>query len=577
MAIQIPFQSGRQVAPTGSSGGVFADRGLGDTSGPLRSVAGYLGQLGNIFEELDRRQIAAEQNAELINGQAQADKLINDHKLFLESGPDVALDDNGNTTYKENWNKTLKDIKKISGGFVWKDSQAAMENWVGRSEPSWQFKNADMPARISMSNKIVADLKADLDGISSMTISSDTVHKRLGIDSRPFFTADPRVDQIIKEEKGGKPDLQDDIINRTALMENEIEKAVAGGHISAEQGVALAKSSSTVLGRAHDEMTALVRVDGLYDANKNLPYDVARANVNAESNLTNAERSGVLTRLANDEAIRQKQIDAQQKAESQSLWDSILDNTFTPESARATSLDADEQHKFNTWNNSRIDRLNKGETVVTDRAVFTRLKDLAVAINDDRASRKVAQDALIDAAMQGKINDDDNTIVDNMIRTSYTAARKGAESNARFVGIKQIVGVEPDTTITPGEAVAKEIAKLRGLAQTESEKLRWSLYDDYMEDMREWFEEPKNKDKVKESYRVTKSKAAQYKAISDLSDAEIGAFRSLERAPGGARGFGVFGEIEETAKEGDTVSRGGKQYRVVGFDTDGEPLVEEIK
>lgn len=270
----------------------------------------------------------------------------------------------------------------------------------------------------------------------------------------------------------------------------------------------------SIMAGAMDE----IQMDAIYQSQVGLPYDEQRQNVNSMDGLTPAQRSGILTRLANDETIRQERLEVAQEADRRNLYAKILSNTYTPADAAATSLDVDDRHKFDTWNEQRIDRLNKGEIVVTNKTAFSRLKDLAVAIDDDRASRQVAQDALQEASAQGLINDDDWEIVDNMIRTKYTAARKSAEANARFVGIKQIVGVEVDSSLTMREAVVREIDKLRGLAQTESEKIRWSLYDDYMEDMREWFEEPKNKDKVKESYQVTKSKAQLYKALSDQPD-----------------------------------------------------------
>jgi hypothetical protein len=50
------------------------------------------------------------------------------------------------------------------------------------------------------------------------------------------------------------------------------------------------------------------------------------------------------------------------------------------------------------------------------------------------------------------------------------------------------------------------------------------------------------------------------------------------------RGYGERGRTEAPAftptpeqKVGDTITRGGKQWRIVGFDTDGEPLVELVQ
>jgi hypothetical protein len=256
MAI-VPSQTGRTVLPTERSGQVFAPRGLGQTAGPLSSISGSLGQLADTFVEVDRRHIVADQKAELAKGQGAADALINEHKLFMAEGPDVVLNADGDTAYGENWKKTLKGIQEISKGFIWEDSKAAMDNWVAKSQESWQFET-DSAARHSKIDRLTADALADLDAIAT-TMSPQTVQKRLGIKSGRFFTEDPRVDEIVKSEQAEVEtgmDLTDDATNRAKLIEQEVEEMVSAGLITAVQGKALIDRQVATMNKAVDERIA---------------------------------------------------------------------------------------------------------------------------------------------------------------------------------------------------------------------------------------------------------------------------------------------------------------------------------
>jgi hypothetical protein len=580
----IPAQTNREVLPTDRSGHVFAPRGLGDTSGPLGDIASAVNQLGQAGATMERLQAIAAQKAELAEHQAMADKLYNDHKLFMSSrqDEDIIGEDGAfkTTLYRDTWNKTYEEIKKLSGSFVYRDSKAAFDNWVTKSQPTWQV-GTDVAVIESKNQKLIMQADAFLDQLAFL--SPATVRTILGVESAQYFTDDPRIDEIMKAEQGPK-DLTDDLENRKKLAEKTIEELVATGAVSPQWAIWRLGQAEKTYQAAHDKAAAetltVLATSHRDPITQQIDISEGIDAINAAEGFTEKQKGDAIkeftSRAANEKKGFEEDLAVRQEEDRRKLYSAIMNNQYTPSLATGTSLSVDEQHKFDTWNEQRIDRLNKGIEVVTDKQVFSRLKDLAVAIEDDRASRQVAQDALNEASAEGLINDDDWEIVDNMIRTSYSTSRKAADANARAVGIKQIVGIDLPATGDIGAQIQREIARLRGAAQTPAEKLRWRLYDSYMNDMREWFEDPKNKDKVKESYQVTTSKAQLYKALSDQPDelihealGQTGPDRTISDILGGER-IGGF-------DKGDIVTRGTKKYRVVDFDTDGEPLVEEVK
>lgn len=244
MPIRIPGQTQRQVLPTGRSGQVFAPRGLGQTAGPLSSIAGSFGQLGRTFNEVDRRQSLAEQRAELAKGQSLVEVELNKHKQFRAETRDEIINAEGDTLYGENWKTTLEEIKKKSEGFIWKDSKAAFDNWVTKAGPAWQF-DVDTAVRRERMDRLFADANSFVDTVA--TLDPLTAQKMAALDY------DELVANTTDRDAGAEMRMRTDIENRTKLIEDRAVELVDSGVLTATQAGKWTKQAVVLSQKAIDE------------------------------------------------------------------------------------------------------------------------------------------------------------------------------------------------------------------------------------------------------------------------------------------------------------------------------------
>jgi hypothetical protein len=341
---------------------------------------------------MERLQAIAAQKAELAEHQAMADKLYNDHKLFMSSrqDEDIIGEDGAfkTTLYRDTWNKTYEEIKKLSGSFVYRDSKAAFDNWVTKSQPTWQV-GTDVAVIKSKNQKLIMQADAFLDQLAFL--SPATVRTILGVESAQYFTDDPRIDEIMKAEQGPK-DLTDDLENRTKLAEKTVEELVAAGAITPQYGLYMTDRAAKTIRAAHDK-----RVSEALLAGATSFVDPETKAVDVDAGFKYIEKSNATTeqkRLAREEFTqwhRQDKVAAQQdwdktKEDTEIAWQKLLDEGdykgiidaakgFDPDIPGHGSDAVDMKQEWTEGAKKALKAEAAGEDIVLDPAVKSALLD----------------------------------------------------------------------------------------------------------------------------------------------------------------------------------------------------------
>jgi len=419
-------------------------RSPGTAGEDIRALGGVGAAAANLGIAFLRQEKAKAKELEVLDGNRElaiANGLVN---KLLVADEELAKTTDDIEVLEKNWDTSEDTIQKHIGAMKNPLAIQSFTNTFNQKKALWRG------ASQSRINTITEDRSnsTSVSRAEEVAISDMSLDTAIENEIRQMIAFETGTTAELLSEQEVKAGKIQELINKTTLTQGQKD-----AHIK--------RLLSAVAG-----VESIRRTDAIYSDQTGLPYEKQRENVNKIDGITSAERNRVLARLANDEAIRKESWEIKQEGDRRGLYDAIMGNTYTPDMATVSSLDVDEQHKFDTWNEQRIDRLNKGIDVVTNNTAFSRLKDLAVAISDDRASRRVAQDALQEASAQGLIDDDDWTIVDNMIRTNYTTARKTAQSTARLIGGKQILGVELSSTGDMATDMRRDMALLTGALVT---------------------------------------------------------------------------------------------------------------
>lgn len=550
---KIPFPSGLPTGPISQeaplSGGEIAQivsptRAAGELAGSLTRIG------GQFFEQVGRATAAREisEVKAFITGQ------ITDMKAHVDENSDYL-------NYPKEWDKRKKAIGERIAGVKGGGARRALQNlWAGEAVvyqgnvDQWtrdkSFEADDVAAQNRIDGIINNLSLAEAEGVIAQNFAAT------GIGEGSEFTQQDVQLQLIEQEIAQRarwgPKKAD------AIRDAAIKDLLAAGEVNRMDAIYRELSA---LG-PNEALKALTQIEGL----------------------TTAQRNGLEARFAGDMERATKELEVAREKDRDEINKLKTKNDLAglQLAIESSSLDETEQGRELQWVANETRRIAKGEEIVVNVQALENAKNIADSIALQRATFKETAD-LASELRYGEnplIDDVGFSAIMSIARSSLKAGEAASRSAAYSTGVRQIVGIElPPADITTPEGRQQILAQISEFAagkQTKGEKLQWQLVGEYMDEMREWF--ANNPDKIKESYQVMTSKAQLYKGIAELSEPVIEALREVSQRTGQS-----FSELAEdkvspkTFKKGDTLTRGGKKYRIVDFDTDGEPLVEEVK
>ena len=267
-------------------------------------------------------------------------------------------------------------------------------------------------------------------------------------------------------------------------------------------------------------------ISGIFD------FTSATEDFNQRTGINESIRSVIEARMAQQKIVASAKLNEIQAQERDGISKAFFTKDFdTAEKLIESShLGSEEKETKRARLRTELDIAAKGEEIITDYRTKNSLKDMASSIWAGPGLIKDLDAAVDSAITQKAIKPKDAEEIFDFARTERKAAQSQAENQARFYGIKAIVGYDiapsPDLTgMTPEErtqAIMQELMRIMGKREkaTPSEKMRWQLHDEYMQQAEQWIFD--NPDKLGKEFNQWRSYwETFYRNVAELQDENL--------------------------------------------------------
>jgi hypothetical protein len=268
----------------------------------------------------------------------------------------------------------------------------------------------------------------------------------------------------------------------------------------------------------------------------------------------------------NFEASQQKQqLELQREQDRDEISKLIRSGQSATSAIENSFLDEKEQWTWFERERAEAERLAKGEVIETNQFIKGDLETMAYSIHDGSVKMP---DFLRELH---KVRYDDKNIDDSAYDSLLTIAQNKYESYQSKEMSSRIAHAKTQL-VTYGDELSwietlRKLAKEEQVEATRERQLQLDNLDRYRRALYDWFENQRAQKKyptATEIYTEGRRLLAHYSRSTEELRREEAARRVKQEKRSRAKPY----------KIGEIVTKGGRKYKIVGFDTDGEPLVE---